>query len=263
MKGDDQDNSKAILQEIGEVHASEKGSIKLTKLPDDFYERANSYIRSTLAKMENHKAQGKVEISEEYYRLSEEYRRSKDILNNIYNTRERKIVLMAMNSARKISHSTNNMIHDEMELFFDLKLEMEKIRGRILKFGARSQEPLRAETGIDTPLADYVESEPEELSPFGGSKSQVQEKKEPKMEMSTPKEDAPSELGHQRESVDKDRSEVPKDMVLVKALKDIATFMCPDKTSISMKKEDIALLPKEIAEILSSNGSVEPIGGTK
>lgn len=263
MKGDDQDNSKAILQEIGEVHASEKGSIRLTKLPDDFYERANSYIRSTLVKMENHKAQGKMEISEEYYRLSEEYRRSKDILNNIYNTRERKIVLMAMNSARKISHSTDNMVHDEMELFFDLKLEMEKIRGRILKFGARSPEPLRAETGINTPLADYVESEPEQLSPFKVSKSSNQEKKASVEEPPVSQRDDSSKERRENISIDKEQPEIPEDMILVKALKDIATFMCPDKTSISMKKEDIALLPKEIVEILSSNGSVEPIGGTK
>jgi DNA replication initiation complex subunit (GINS family) len=213
--------------------------------------------------MENHKAQGKVEISEEYYRLSEEYRRSKDILNNIYNTRERKIVLMAMNSARKISHSTDNMVHDEMELFFDLKLEMEKIRGRILKFGARSQEPLRAETGINTPLADYVESEPVEMSPFRDPKPSSKGKKEPDKGSTAVKEDTFVDRTPQSEPIEKARSEVPKDMVLVKALKDIATFMCPDNTSISMKKEDIALLPKEIADILSMNGSVEPIGGTK
>jgi DNA replication initiation complex subunit (GINS family) len=260
MKGDAADNSKAILQEIGEVHASEKGSIRLTKLPDDFYERANSYIRSTLAKMENHKAQGKMEISEEYYRLSEEYRRAKDIINNIYNTRERKIVLMAMNSARKISHSTDNMVHDEMELFFDLKLEMEKIRGRILKFGIRSQEPLRAETGINTPLADYVETEPSEVKPISGKK-QVEERSlnAPKVR----KEETSTEPMVDRNDNDEELTDLPEDMVLVRALKDIATFMCPDRTSISMKKEDIALLPREIADILSTNGSVEPIGGTK
>lgn len=261
MAGDDHDNSKAILQEIGEVHASEKGSIRLTKLPDDFYERANSYIRSTLAKTENHKAQGKVEISEEYYRLSEEYRRSKDILNNIYNTRERKIVLMAMNSARRISHSTDNMVHDEMELFFDLKLEMEKIRGRILKFGARSQEPLRAETGINTPLADYVESEPEQMSPYSSKRPSSKDKKEPIEEQTEAKEEAIPQIKREGIIAEKERSGIPKDMILVKALKDIATFMCPDNSSISMKKEDIVLLPKEIAEILRSNGSVEPIGG--
>ncbi len=262
MKGEDPDNSKAILQEIGEVHAAEKGSIKLTKLPDDFYERANSYIGSTLAKMENQKAQGKVEVSEEYFRLSEEYRRSKDILNNIYNTRERKIVLMAMNSARKISHNTDNMVRDEMELFFDLKLEMEKIRGRIMKFSARSAEPLRAETGINTPLADYVESEPEKMTPFrGGNKN-----------ASTPKETTPTSSQKTKQVDPKQGSsfpeeskgnDIPVDMVLVRALKDIATFMCPDNTSISMKKEDIATIPRVIADLLQSSGSVENIGGTK
>jgi DNA replication initiation complex subunit (GINS family) len=260
MKGDDQESSKAILQELGEVHAAEKGSIRLTKLPDDFYERANSYIQSTIAKMENHKAQGKVEISEEYYRLSEEYRRSKDILNNIYNTRERKIVLMAMNSARKISHNTDNMVRDEELLFFDLKLEMEKIRGRILKFSARSREPVRGETGIDTPLADFVESEPEPLTPFRKKRENIPKEVVSQKDERTIKKEIPSSEGN---PVPDEKREVPDNMVLVRALKDIATFMCPDSTSLSMKKEDIAMIPKEVAEILRTNGSIEPIGGTE
>jgi hypothetical protein len=57
------------------------------------------------------------------------------------------------------------------------------------------------------------------------------------------------------------RNDIPENMVLVKALKDIATFMCPDNTSISMRKEDVALLPPEIAEILQKGGFVEPMGG--
>ncbi|MGA1849122.1 MAG: hypothetical protein ACMUHB_07260 [Thermoplasmatota archaeon] len=259
MRPDDAEEHRALLQEIGEVHAAEKGSIKLTRLPEDFYERANSLIESTRARIENQKATSKGEFSEEYYRLMEEHRRAKEIMNSIYNMRERKIVLMAMNSARKITHSTDNMIHDEMDLFFDLKLEMEKIRGRVLKFGARSQEPIRAETGINTPLADYVESEP--IAPpkeKGVPKTPSSEARSPARE-DPPKEDreAPPE------PAPTGRSDVPDGMVMVKALKDIATFMCPDSTSISMRKEDVALLPREVVDILVLNGSVEPIGGTR
>jgi len=259
MRTDDPEDHRALLQEIGEVHAAEKGSIKLTRLPEDFYERANSLIESTRARIENHKATSKGELSEEYYRLMEEHRRSKEIMNNIYNMRERKIVLMAMNSARKITHSTDNMIHDEMDLFFDLKLEMEKIRGRVLKFGARSQEPLRPETGINTPLVDYVESEPiaslKERRDEGPVAPDVkaQEVKESSKEV----KHTPPEPSSPR------TTDIPEGMVLVKALKDIATFMCPDSTSISMSKEDVAVLPREVVDILVLNGSVEPIGGTR
>ncbi|MGA1794120.1 MAG: hypothetical protein ACMUHM_09220 [Thermoplasmatota archaeon] len=259
MKPDDPEDHRALLQEIGEVYAAEKGSIKLTRLPEDFYEKANSLIESTRARIENQKATSKGEFSEEYYRLMEEHRRAKEIMNNIYNMRERKIVLMAMNSARKITHSTDNMIHDEMDLFFDLKLEMEKIRGRVLKFGTRSQEPIRAETGINTPLADYIESEPitppkEKAAPDPagpGSKSTMK-KEAMKEEKEEPANPVPS-----------GRSDIPEGMVLVRALKDIATFMCPDSTSISMRKEDVAVLPREVVDILVLNGSVEPIGGTR
>jgi len=259
MRTDDPEDHRALLQEIGEVHAAEKGSIKLTRLPEDFYERANSLIESTRARIENQKATSKGELSEEYYRLMEEHRRAKEIMNNIYNMRERKIVLMAMNSARKISHSTDNMIHDEMDLFFDLKLEMEKIRGRVLKFGARSQEPLRPETGINTPLVDYVESEP--ISPM---KARKDERVEASKETSPDVKEPVKEVEETSPEPPSPRpSDLPEGMVLVRALKDIATFMCPDSTSISMKKEDVAMLPREVVDILVLNGSVQPIGGTR
>jgi DNA replication initiation complex subunit (GINS family) len=246
-------SSRAILQEIGEVHAAERGSISLTRLPDDFYERAASHLRSTLARIENAKAGSEQTPTEEYYRLTEEYRRSKDILMNIYNTRERKIVLMAMNSARKISQSTEAMVHDEMDLFFSLKFELEKIRERIMKVGTRSAEPIRGETGINTPLVDYVGTEPEDPPKPPPRKKGPLVTKEPEK----PKGPEPLDVTPMDPKKD-----VPDDLVLVRALKDIATFMCPDNTSISMKKEDVALLPPEIADILKKGGFVEHMGGS-
>jgi len=245
-------SSRAILQEIGEVHEAERGSPSLTRLPDDFYERAVSHLKSTLARIENTKAGSEQNPTEVYYRLTEEYRRSKDILMNIYNTRERKIVLMAMNSARKISQSTEAMVHDEMDLFFSLKFELEKIRERVLKIGPRSNEPIKGETGINTPIVDYLGSEPERPQKTTPRKIDTTRVKEaPSARTPVPVDVPPGDPGR----------DVPDNMVLVRALKDITTFMCPDDTSVSMKKEDVALLPPEIAEILHKGGFVEPIEG--
>ncbi len=250
MKDPGRDTSaKAILQEIGEVHAAERGSISLTRLPDEFYERATTYLRTTLAKIENAKSSSDQVVSEEYYRTTEEYRRAKEILTNIYNTRERKIVLMAMNSARKIQQSTENMVHDEMDLFFSLKFELEKIRDRLMKFGqAKPGEPIRGETGINTPITDY--SNELELS---SSKKEKKEPRKPVVEKGPPigVEGPPPE-----ENMEGD---TPPGTTLVRALKDIATFMCPDDTSISMKKDDVALLHDDIAELLMKGGMVEPM----
>ncbi|MBN1389750.1 MAG: DNA replication complex GINS family protein [Candidatus Thermoplasmatota archaeon] len=260
MRPDDKDDNRSTIQEIGEVYAAEKASIKITRLPDEFYEKANSLIEGIRARIENFKATTKEELSEEYYDLAEEYKRQKDILNSIYNMRERKIVLMAMNSARKITHSTENMVHDEENLFFDLKMEMEKIRGRILRFGARSQEPLRAETGLNIPLADYEDPEPEPLSPFR-DRNLYKQRPPPKEKPEIKKEEVNELLAPPLKKRSKD--DLPEGMIAVKALRDIATFICPDKTPITMKKEDVAVLPKEIVNILVMNGSVEPIGGTR
>lgn len=251
MKGPGRETTaKAILQEIGEVHAAERGSISLTRLPDEFYERASTYLRTTLAKIENAKSSSDQVVSEEYYRTTEEYRRAKEILTNIYNTRERKIVLMAMNSARKIQQSTENMVHDEMDLFFSLKFELEKIRDRLMKFGqGRPNEPIRGETGINTPITDYKEASEPRSKPEKEKAPSKQSERPPTAPEETPQEDMDEE-GQERE-------ETPPGTTLVKALKDITTFMCPDNTSISMKKDDVALLHVGIAQLLIKEGMVE------
>lgn len=245
-------SARVVVQEIGEVHAAERGSISLTRLPDEFYERATTYLRTMLAKIENSKSSSEQVVSEEYYRSTEEYRRAREILTNIYNTRERKIVLMAMNSARKIQQSTENMVHDEMDLFFSLKFELEKIRDRIMKIGhGKHSEPIRGETGINTPITDYNDIQV-------SSGKQVT----PGTTVETPPVSQTTQAGPEDGNIVPDEyengvSDIPDGTVLVRALKDISTFMCPDNTSMSMKKDDIALLESGIAELLLNGGFIE------
>ncbi|MFW3146500.1 MAG: hypothetical protein ACMUIE_06785 [Thermoplasmatota archaeon] len=261
MKEDKKDSSsKLIIQEIGEVHAAEKGSISLTRLPEEFYDRATTYLRTTLARIENMNISKEQGLTEEAYRLTEDYRRTKDILFSIYNTRERKIVLMAMNSSRKIHQSTENMVHDEMDLFFSLKFELEKIRERIMKIGqGKQQEPIRGETGINTPLMDYGPSEEKEpLSAFEAGNPEKPGKIErggPRKEVSPP----PSPMTESGSSGE-GQSQIPRGSILVRAVKDIATFMCPDNTTLSMRKEDVALLQEDVAKVLIKGGYLEPMG---
>ncbi|MEA3558294.1 MAG: hypothetical protein U9R75_03475 [Candidatus Thermoplasmatota archaeon] len=246
-------SAKAVIQEIGEVHAAERGSISLTRLPDEFYERATTYLRTTLAKIENARSSSEQVVSEDYYRSTEEYRRGKEILTNIYNTRERKIVLMAMNSSRNISQSTDSMVHDEMDLFFSLKFELEKIRDRTMRIGqTRTHELIRGETGINTPITDYNEEEGhEELTAFRSKK--VLSERLP--EVSVPED--PEEVIVTDNKEEDPGMEQPQGTRLVRAVKDISTFMCPDNSSVTMKKEDVALLHGDIVQLLINGGYVE------
>lgn len=254
-------------QELGEIQSAERGSTSLTRLPDQFYERSSTYLRSLLAEMENCTSEDATELDEKYYRISEEYRRSKDILERIYSTRERKIVLMALNSSRGINQKTDDMVHDEEELYFSLKVELEDIRERILRYDRYHKRPvrLRPETGINTSTDDFIEETVERSTGSGPKKkpemdktlADIEDLKEGvvSQEKEVPEEKikGPSKEARSQENEEEDTPE----RIVVRAVTDISPFVGPGNRTYSMKKEDVASLPTEVARILMDGKMVQ------
>lgn len=272
MTGRVPEKEKTItFHELGEVHSAERGSTSLTRLPDQFYERSATYLKSLLTEMENCTSEGNKEPDERYMRISEEYRRSKDILERIYSTRERKIVLAALNSSRGINQSTDEMIHEEEELYFSLKVELEDIRERILRYDRMHKKPavLRAETGINTSTDDFVESDSKDNS--GPTKAPMMDKALSELE-GIAKKTGPDEnrIGVTEPSTkviasspSKEKGEIvkvaPEDIVVVRAVKEVEPFVGPDNKTIQMAKEDIISLPGQVAMILIEGGMVQVV----
>jgi len=264
------DKEKSItFQELGEIQSAERGSTSLTRLPDQFYEKASTYLRSLLAEMENCTSEDSSEMDEKYYRASEEYRRSKDILERIYSTRERKIVLMALNSSRGINQKTDEMVHEEEELYFSLKVELEDIRERVLRYDRFHKKParMRPETGINTTTDDFMDSPVEEAPVPGPIKAPMMDKALADLEEfrtevrddSRPKEKAQmnkkTEEAKAPEPASQDGS--PPKRLVVRAITDIEPFVGPGNRTYSMKKEDVASLPTEVASILLDGKMVQ------
>lgn len=266
---DDRDEGMTF-HDLAEIQSAERGSTALTRLPDQFYERATTYLRSLLAEMENLGSEGSKEIGDGYYRVSEEYRRSKDILDRIYSTRERKIVLAALNASRGINQKSEQMIHDEEELYFSLKVELENIRERILRYDRFHRKPssIRPETGINTTTDDFLgpQIEPKvekraptkapmmdkalaDLEELGSEVKEMDYKQEP--EPTGPRETSPATL--------RDRDAPP--VAIVRALKDIEPFVGPDNTTIALKEEDTASIPVDVATILVNGGMAKMVEG--
>ncbi len=280
MSSDKTDHNRSItFQELGEIQSAERGSTALTRLPDQFYDKATTYLKSLLAEMENCTSENTKDLDERYYRVSEEYRRSKDILERIYSTRERKIVLAALNSSRGINQKTDEMIHDEEELYFSLKVELEDIRERALRYDRFHRKPsmLRPETGINTTTDDFL-GMPVEMSPVekGPTKAPMMDRaladleelgaevrNDEKSKVLRKGDDDINSHGSEPEprpvQGKKSTENIDDSVIIIRAIKDIEPFVGPDNRTISMKKEDVASLPSQIASILIQGGMAQPV----
>ncbi len=273
MSGRGQKGEKSItFNELGEVHSAERGSTSLTRLPDQFYERAASYLKSLLVEMENCTSEGSKEPDDKYMRISEEYRRSKDILERVYSTRERKIVLAALNSSRGINRSTDEMIHEEEELYFSLKVELEDIRDRILRYDRMHKRPpvIRPETGINTSTDDFIENETEGEKPSGPTKAPMMDKTLADLEELSSEVRSDGEKAGKRSGPNLDLP--PSDdvkqrgsttgfdgWIVVRALKEVGPLVGPDNKTVKLAREDVATLPAQVAKILIDGGMVQVV----
>ncbi|MCU0799804.1 MAG: DNA replication complex GINS family protein [Candidatus Thermoplasmatota archaeon] len=279
MTGDSRSRDEEdLIQRLGEVQAAEKASNSLTKIQDDFYERTSGHLRALLAELENCDPEQGRTPDELYYRLSERLKRARQILERIYATRERKIVLLALNQSRKSAPKGEdrgknvNMLTDEADLFYTLKVDLETVRERLLKYDTsiRKQLTIPIETGIDTTTDDFVEETARE--PDRAPQRQPMMKVTPSMDelvrgkgkkevLRSASDNAPiSAPTDQPISRSVRCPGGPEGTALVKALKDIDPFVLPDGTSITLRKDDIASLPEPVARVLMGSGLLALLG---
>jgi DNA replication initiation complex subunit (GINS family) len=244
----DKESSGMDFTTLAEASSQEKGSNSLTRLPDGFFERAVSFIKSSFAEIENTLSDGSVP-DREAIRRSGENQRSREILESLYNTRERKVVLAALNASRGIDQRTENMTENEKDLFFNLKVELENKRDRVLRYDRMLSRPVtpKRETGIDTTTDDFsIDSRAHSPLRAASAKASTSQAAN---ECELPRK---VEADAQRTGV---RTEPTNDSCLkgyrlVKALSDFGPFACGDGMSIRMAKNDIATLPDDIASVL-------------
>ncbi len=268
-----------LIQRLGEVQSAETASNSLTKIPDDFYERTSGHLRTLLAELENCDPEQGRTPDELYYRLSEKLKRAKQILERIYATRERKIVLLALNQSRKVGGPIGedrgrnvNMLSDEADLFYTLKVDLETVRERLLNYDTsiRKQLTMPAETGIDTTTDDFIEEPAREgdraiqrqpmmkVTPAMDELVKGKTVKEPQKASS---DSVPSSGPTDQVQVRSERClQGPDGVALVKALKDIDPFVLPDGTSITLRTDDLASLPEPVARVLMGSGLLALMG---
>ncbi len=243
------------MQELGDVYYSEKGQNRLTRLPEKFYERAASFLKRLQVKLECSRSEDASIYGGEAYQSSEEIHRAREIVERIYNTRERKLVLAAMNSARGIKQDLKNIDSEEDNLYYDSKLVFGENRDSILRFDRLNPKPekMHPETGINTSTDDFVDPMDIREDRLEKVASTISKKlKEGPAEV-TPVEEPRHGSRH--------HTEMAQGSVVVRALKDIDDFTALDGSVIGLKKEDIIYLDGKMAMVLIEGDFVELVEG--
>ncbi len=106
---------------IRKIQREEESSPKLTKLPENFYQNVKNYLeqkRKISEKMEDRK-------------VSIELKNVERVVEDIFNKRERKIVMQAVNHAR-VGLSVENLTEEEKNFFEKIVAIIKERREKIL-----------------------------------------------------------------------------------------------------------------------------------
>jgi len=114
------------------IEQNEKNSSYLTNIGIDFYQEALSYIKEIEEKIEEERL--KNPSSHKLILLSDELRNTKRILNNIFERREKKIIMAALTFARTGKKMPENMTREEKLFYENLINVIKENRKKIFEF---------------------------------------------------------------------------------------------------------------------------------
>ena len=112
---------------LRKIQQLEKNSSVLTEIKPDFYNKLSEYLKELKDRLDNETS------SQKQMLIKEEIQNTKKIAVNIYEHREKKILLAAISKARGGNPDLKNMVEDEMEIFEPVLNTMLDSRRKILE----------------------------------------------------------------------------------------------------------------------------------
>lgn len=208
----DEEISYRTLRKIQQM---EKNTPILTDLDNNFYKNLKNYIFDLNGHLKSESNEHKKKM------LDEEIENTKKIIINIYEQREKKILLTAISKARGGKPDLKNMVGIEKTFFDSILNLINSFRNNILE-----------------------------------NKKIIEEKKEePDREIiETTKENKIIENKNEIKSL-KNNNFNP----IVRVIKDMPNFIGTDAKRYNLKKNDVVSLPKDMQEMLSKRKVVEKL----
>lgn len=127
---DDEINYKTLRK----IQQIEKDSPTLTKIESDFYSSLSNYLKYLDSRLEKESSPQKQML------LTEEVQNTRKIATNIYEQREKKILLAAISKARRGEPDLKNLVDVERNLFDSILQLMVQTREELLNKKTREKE---------------------------------------------------------------------------------------------------------------------------
>lgn len=209
-------NEEVSYRFLRKIQQLEKNSPVLTNLDDDFYTDLEKYFLDLNVRLNSESDEHKKKL------LEEEIVNTKKIIINIYEQREKKILLTAISKARGASLDLKSMAGVE-RAFFDSILDLiNTFRGKVLE-----------------------------------NKKTFDEKKvKPEQETKTKIEEV-----NKKDEKENETKILKNDYLnpITRVIKDMPTFVGTDAKNYNLKKNDIVSLPEDMQEMLTKRKVVEKL----
>lgn len=212
---------------ISEVYRNERHSKVLTRLPTNFYSIARDYLAT---QKEEYARAIQTPSSPKTMMLLDQIKKLEKRIKHIYEIRERKIALAALDSMGG-AKPPDNMTRKDRELY-------ELLMGVLESFRAGSEPPRMPEKPMHETITAPVK-------PEYTAETQPPAVPEPQVKLLEP-ETAPAK--------GQDGS------IIVHVLEDMPDFVGPEH-NYNLRKDDMISLPRQFASILSSRGKVRIVEG--
>ncbi|MDG6228382.1 MAG: hypothetical protein QCH96_00275 [Candidatus Thermoplasmatota archaeon] len=212
---DDDEFDYKMLRKIQE---SEKQSPMTTKIPKTFYEDVSVFLKGLQDQFEKETKQKRKMI------IADEIQNIEKIVINIYEQREKKIIIAATSRVRGGNPSVKNLLDDELTLFDTLQEVLKNARDSLL---SKEKEVVYSQRSDESPL-----------------QKTHQENTGPNQEHKVIQQKAIS---------------VDNDHIFVTIIKDMPTFVGTDAKQYTIKKGDVLSVPPQMASMLKKRRIAEEI----
>jgi len=128
---------------LRKIQQSERDSPVLTRIESNFYTSLSKYLRDLEGRLE------KESPSQKYNLLKDEIQNTKKIAANIYEQREKKVLLAAISKARGGNPDLNNLVNVEQELFNSVLKLMKQSREQLFIVRKKEEETVASEVKDD------------------------------------------------------------------------------------------------------------------
>ncbi len=237
------DEEEFSYKTLRKIQQAEKQSSTITKIPKTLYDDFQSFRTNLQKQLEKETKQNRQML------LADEIQNIEKIITNIYEQREKKIMMAAMTQIRGGSPTVKYLLDPELNLFNSFQKLLQSTRTLVL---SEDKKPEASDNSDETAEKHHEESNTvpyEEEKPEASDNSDETTENHYEEKNTTPHEE--------KKNIEKPL--IGNDHMVLQVVKDMPMFVGTDAKKYLIKEEDILSVPKKMGEMLIKRHIAEKI----